>query len=130
MIRTLAGRLLRALGLARAAHVNELSRRARLAERRVVKLERALVTARASVAREVERHDQFKEESRRTRDAMLAKMRALLADATRERLLADGHLALVETKLDVLEGAIQALDTRTRSVLIARAQPASSPQSS
>jgi chromosome segregation ATPase len=55
------------------------------------------------------------------RDAELEKLRDRLATAERELSVAREHLMAVEVKLDILEGAANVLDARTRSVI--RPQP-------
>ena len=52
-------------------------------------------------------------------NALRAKMERLRA-AEQNLTLAREHLVSVETKLDIVEGAIDALDRRTRAVLAAR----------
>lgn len=132
-MRRLLGRLLRSIGLARATRADALARDLRHASRRIEKLEQALAACRQAAARDAESHRlaklHLKEAMHLGFNERVAVLQRQLADASRDRLLAKSHLALVETKLDILEGAIQALDTRTREVLMARDQ-ARSPQGS
>jgi chromosome segregation ATPase len=55
------------------------------------------------------------------RDAELEKLRERLATAERELSVAREHLMAVEVKLDILEGAANVLDARTRAAI--RPQP-------
>jgi chromosome segregation ATPase len=56
---------------------------------------------------------------KRARDA--ADLRAHLATTERDLAHAREHLMLIDTKLDILEGAANVLDNRTRAILRARA---------
>ena len=55
---------------------------------------------------------------KRARDA--ADLRAHLANAQRDLTHAREHLMLIDTKLDILEGAATVLDNRTRAILSTR----------
>ena len=52
---------------------------------------------------------------KKSRDA--ADLRAHLASTERDLAMAREHLMLIETKLDILEGAASVLDNRTRAIL-------------
>jgi chromosome segregation ATPase len=56
-------------------------------------------------------------ETERGRLAEFQAMRTRLADAERDIAVARDHLMAVEVKLDILEGAANVLDARTRTVL-------------
>jgi chromosome segregation ATPase len=58
---------------------------------------------------------------KKSRDA--ADLRAHLASTERDLAMAREHLMLIDTKLDILEGAANVLDNRTRSILGARQTP-------
>ncbi len=58
---------------------------------------------RSSIEKWKQRHDDIK------------KLRARLADTERELMVARDHLMAIEVKLDILEGAANVLDRRTRS---------------
>jgi hypothetical protein len=47
----------------------------------------------------------------------VAKLRQQLADTERELMLAREHLMAIEVKLDILEGAANVLDVRTRAAI-------------
>jgi chromosome segregation ATPase len=55
-------------------------------------------------------------EKLRQRHDDIKKLRVRLADAERELMVARDHLMAIEVKLDILEGAANVLDQRTRSV--------------
>jgi hypothetical protein len=61
-----------------------------------------------------EKHAITVEKLRRRRDEV-DKLRTRLADAERELTVARDHLMAIEVKLDILEGAANVLDKRTRS---------------
>jgi hypothetical protein len=63
-----------------------------------------------------ERHRVTVEKLRRRRDEV-DKLRARLADAERELMVARDHLMAIEVKLDILEGAANVLDRRTRTAV-------------
>lgn len=60
-----------------------------------------------------ERHELTVEKLRHRRDE-IDKLRTRLADAERELTVARDHLMAIEVKLDILEGAANVLDKRTR----------------
>jgi hypothetical protein len=51
------------------------------------------------------------------RDGDVAKLREQLANTERELILAREHLMAIEVKLDILEGAANVLDVRTRTAI-------------
>jgi len=53
----------------------------------------------------------------RQRHDDVGKLRARLADAERELMVARDHLMAIEVKLDILEGAANVLDLRTRAAV-------------
>jgi hypothetical protein len=68
---------------------------------------------------ELSRHVRLIKEARRTldkarQDTELTKLKDQLARTERELLLAREHLMAIEVKLDILEGAANVLDSRTR----------------
>jgi chromosome segregation ATPase len=67
--------------------------------------------------------DKFREQLARARTSHeeLTVLKARLVEAERELSLAREHLMAIEVKLDILEGAANVLDTRTRSVIAQRA---------
>lgn len=67
--------------------------------------------------------DKLREQLDRARASQeeLEALRARLANAERELVTAQEHLMAIEVKLDILEGAANVLDTRTRSVIAQRA---------
>lgn len=62
----------------------------------------------------IERHELTIEKLRHRRDE-IDKLRMRLADAERELTVARDHLMAIEVKLDILEGAANVLDKRTRT---------------
>ena len=64
----------------------------------------------------VERHALTVEKLRRRRDEV-DELRTRLADAERELTVARDHLMAIEVKLDILEGAANVLDKRTRGAV-------------
>jgi len=58
---------------------------------------------------------------KRARD--VADLRAHLATAERDLAMARDHLMTIDVKLDILEGAANVLDNRTRAILSARTAP-------
>jgi hypothetical protein len=73
-----------------------------------------------SLERDVSRQTRLVKEARRTvqqgtaSDADVARLREQLAATERELMLAREHLMSIEVKLDILEGAANVLDARTR----------------
>jgi chromosome segregation ATPase len=72
------------------------------------------------IARLIERSrkQQTGAEKTKQRDAELAAMQARLVEAQRELVAAREHLMAVEVKLDILEGAANVLDVRTRAAIV------------
>lgn len=66
-------------------------------------------------------------ETERARVAELLALKQRLADAERELAVARDLLMAIDVKLDILEGAANVLDGRTRTVLAAASRPASDP---
>lgn len=56
-------------------------------------------------------------ERQRQRDEEIERLREQLASTERELILAREHLMAVEVKLDILEGAANVLDARTRTAV-------------
>lgn len=133
-----------AVGLTSAAHARALSQRAEAADSRAGELKEALAGARADAARwkakaaelgervakleeAAERLPKVEREMQqwKTRDekhvAQLADVRERMERAERAVALSREHLMATETKLDIIEGAVNVLDTRTRRALESRA---------
>jgi predicted nucleic acid-binding Zn-ribbon protein len=127
------------VGLTSAAHARALSLRVDAADRRAGELKEALAEARADAARwktkaselgerlakledAAERLPRLEREMQqwKTRDekhvAQLAEVRERMERAERAVALSREHLMATETKLDIIEGAVNVLDTRTRRV--------------
>jgi len=74
-----------------------------------------------SIEAELRRHSQLVEKLRASLDKWkqrhddIKKLRDRLADTERELMVARDHLMAIEVKLDILEGAANVLDRRTRS---------------
>lgn len=77
----------------------------------------------AEAHHQAKRVEKFKAiaEKLQQRDGEIEKLRERLAAAERELAVAREHLMAVEVKLDILEGAANVLDLRTRTAV--RAQP-------
>jgi chromosome segregation ATPase len=141
LIRTALG----VVGLTSAAQAQALSQRAEAADRRAGELKEALAEARADAARwkakaaelgerlakledTAERLPKIEREMQhwKTRDekhvAQLAEVRERMERAERAVALSREHLMATETKLDIIEGAVNVLDTRTRRALESSAQ--------
>jgi len=118
-------RLLEAFGLVRLARLEAVQRDLHLAQRRAAKLDQVLAQTRASAEEAEKRYREEIETARQKFTERMTSMKTTLEQAARAQTLSDNQLALVESKLDVIEGAIQALDQRTRDVLIARTTEAS-----
>jgi chromosome segregation ATPase len=97
---------------------------------RVKAIEKDLAQRSAQYDREIERRAQEAEKHTRENEKLrgenerlrktlgdLAALRARLADAERGILVAREHLMAVDVKLDILEGAANVLDSRTRAVV-------------
>ena len=137
-------RLLAAAGLVRAARYAAAAEQLRKVEARAARAGQAVDEARAEIrdwkakAGEAEKHlkdaerdaarqstraDKIKAELgaqleiERGRLAEFQAMRTRLVDAERDIAVARDHLMAVEVKLDILEGAANVLDARTRTVL-------------
>jgi predicted nucleic acid-binding Zn-ribbon protein len=134
MKRALAA-LLRTLGLVPARRYDALlqevsaiktdriawKRRAAEAETRVRSLEKDL----AHQARRLDK--QVKAAETGPRREALKTLRARIEGAERELVTAREHLMVVETKLDILEGAANVLDARTRAQMAQRAGGSGAP---
>lgn len=128
------------MGLTSAAYARALSQRAEAADRRAGEMKEALADARADAARwkakaaelgerlakledSAERLPKLEREMQqwKTRDekhvAQLAEVRERMERAERAVALSREHLMATETKLDIIEGAVNVLDTRTRRAL-------------
>jgi hypothetical protein len=77
----------------------------------------------SQVHQQMKRAEKFRAvaEKLQNREAEFEKMRERLATAERELAVAREHLMAVEVKLDILEGAANVLDIRTRAAV--RPQP-------
>jgi len=124
-MRRFFSRLLEAFGLVRLARLEAAERDLHLAQRRAAKLEQVLAQTRASAEEAEKRYREDIETARQKFTERMTSMKTTIEQASRAQTLSDNQLALVESKLDVIEGAIQALDQRTRDVLIARTTEAS-----
>ena len=117
-------RLLAAFGLVSAGRYDALSRAAdelKAASRNwktQASEERARVKSLETELRRqrelAERHELTVEKLRHRRDEV-DKLRTRLTDAERELTVARDHLMAIEVKLDILEGAANVLDKRTRT---------------
>jgi chromosome segregation ATPase len=135
------------VGLTSSAHARALSQRAEAADRRAGELKEALAGARAEAARwktkaaelgerlaklddAAERLPRLERDLQqwKTRDekhvAQLGEVRERMERAERAVALSREHLMATETKLDIIEAAVNVLDARTR-----RALEASAPES-
>lgn len=83
----------------------EASARIKALERDVARQARLTKEARAALERQRKRDDEFEE------------LREQLATTERELIVAREHLMAVEVKLDILEGAANVLDIRTRAAV-------------
>lgn len=102
--------------------IREWKTKAGDAERRVRDLER-------EVARQTERVEKVRADLAAQLDAERARvaelqqaLRQRLADSDRDLIVARDHLMAIEVKLDILEGAANVLDGRTRAVVDAQRQ--------
>ncbi len=130
------GSWLQALGLARANHLRSLADQVETAKARTTDMHGQLGKARSEVERwkaradeAVERLAAAEQETERWKEKHLS-LRAKfepLATAEQHYMLAREHMLSLETKLDIVEGAIDTLDRRTRAVL-AKPPPVSEPQ--
>jgi len=131
-------RILGVAGLASGGHLDSVTARADKAEARLAELKTALASAREELDRLKEKSaDQARRlikadaaagraakaerelEQVRARDekhlAQLSEMRERVERAERAVALSREHLMATETKLDIIEGAISVLDSRTRT---------------
>lgn len=119
-------RLLGAFGLVSARRYDVLSRA--LDEAKAGSAEWKAKTGEAmarvrSLEGEVRRQTQVAEklrtslEKQKQRREDIQKLRLRLADAERELVVAREHLMAIEVKLDILEGAANVLDSRTRAAI-------------
>jgi len=131
-------RILGVAGLASGGHLDSVTARADKAEARLAELKTALASARNELDRLKEKSaDQARRltkadaaagraakaerelEQVRARDekhlAQLSEMRERVERAERAVALSREHLMATETKLDIIEGAISVLDSRTRT---------------
>ena len=124
-MKTVIVRALAAIGLVPARRYHEVSRRANeLTRDRDEWKKRATKLARRERTLEQQAHElerQLKKMQRQTRpiaDSDLTVMQTRLADTERALTLAREHLNAIEVKLEILEGAANVLDARTRSQVI------------
>jgi chromosome segregation ATPase len=120
-VKRVIARALAAIGLVPARRYQEASRRANeLARDRDDWKKRATKLARHQRTLEQQTHDlerQLKKVQGRARpiaDSDLAVMQTRLAETERALTLAREHLNAIEVKLEILEGAANVLDARTR----------------
>jgi len=112
---------------------NEAAQRVKTLERDAAKREQRA---------EKERHDLQEQMSKRQREvahlqtqvdrlgktnAEIDQLLVRLADAERDLSVAREHLMAVDVKLDILEGAANVLDTRTRSAIVQQAGKTNAP---
>ena len=132
--------LLGAVGLTSAGHAQTLMKRLETADQRSADLTRALADARAETAQwkakareltgraaraeqaaerlpKLERHLQQVKARDDKHIAQLAEVRERMLRAEKAAALSQEHLIATETKLDVIEAAINLLDQRTRRPL-------------
>jgi hypothetical protein len=113
-------RLLGAIGLVPAGRYRSLVESTRVLRDRAEEWKQRAATAAARVkALEVQLKEHARDEARLQRKLERARgqseLIAQLADTERELLLAREHLMAIEVKLDILEGAANVLDLRTRA---------------
>jgi predicted nucleic acid-binding Zn-ribbon protein len=132
--------LLGAIGLASAGQARVLTQRAETAHQRASELKQAVEDGRAEITRwkakanalsarlaeaehaaerlpKVERQLQQWKERDEMHVAKLAEIRERMRRAERAAALSQEHLTATETKLDVIEAALNVLDRRTRKPL-------------
>jgi chromosome segregation ATPase len=102
-----------------AAATGEVAQQARQIERLQAQAARAAEQQARELAQLHARVGDLTE--KRARDA--ADLRAHLATAERDLAMARDHLMTIDVKLDILEGAANVLDNRTRAILSARTAP-------
>jgi chromosome segregation ATPase len=120
------GSWLQAFGLARASHLRSLADQVESAKARTGDLKGQLEKARGEVnhwktraektATRLAAAEQESERWKGKHVGLRAKFEQL-ATAEQHYTLAREHMLCLETKLDIVEGAIDALDRRTRAVL-------------
>jgi hypothetical protein len=124
-VKQLLLKVLAAFGMVPARRYNELARQA--AELRgsakswKIKATEASERAKA-LDGELHRQTRLVKEARdaankSSNDGDIVKLRQQLADTERELILAREHLMAIEVKLDILEGAANVLDVRTRTAI-------------
>jgi len=125
-MKRLLNRLLAAVGLVSSRRYHALSRSVEELKSGSLewKTKAGEATARAkSLEGELRRQRDFADKARitveklRRRHDDVGKLRARLADAERELTVARDHLMAIEVKLDILEGAANVLDRRTRAAV-------------
>ena len=113
-----------------ATQVEEIRAESKTWEAKASKALKQLETASKDAAHQAQRIEKHRTEEGKLREQLvraragreeLEAVRARLADAERELAVAREHLMAIEVKLDILEGAANVLDTRTRSVIAQRA---------
>lgn len=127
---------LQSLGLARASHLRSLAEQLESAKARLADSKGQLDKARAEAEHWKARAEETgkrltaaEQETERWKEKQLG-LRAKfdqLSTAEQHHTLAREHMLSLETKLDIVEGAIDALDRRTRAV-VKRPPPLSEPQ--
>ena len=122
--------LLNTLGLARAEHVRSLGEQLAAAKTRLGELKGQLERANTEATHwKVRAEETAKRLAAAEEDAERWKAKQLglrgkfelLAESEQHVTLAREHMLALETKLDIVEGAIDELDRRTRDVLSSRA---------
>lgn len=112
--------------------VDEIAKALRQSEHEKRGLESQLMKLRAQVEKERARkhdeaeRDRHREESEKQHVAELGALNERLVVAQRELAVARESLMAVEVKLDILEGAANVLDVRTRGVIARRDAPTDS----
>lgn len=101
------------------AKAGDAERRAKSAEEQASRLEDRLEKTRADLSHQLE--------AARERLAEFQAMRQRLRDGAQELAVARDHLMAIEVKLDILEGAANALDARTRTVAVAAGRDGDAP---
>lgn len=137
-IKSALTRVLSMVGLASAASVRHLSERVEKAEARAAEFKSLLVDARAEAIRCKARAEELQQQLKSAQAAIeqhqarasdvtsaidkwngrVEKIRTKVAGTARTVQVANEHLMATETKLDLLEAAINVLDNRTRTPLL------------
>jgi chromosome segregation protein len=136
-------RVLNTLGLVRTAVLAAAEERLRKADARIAKASEQLEASRAEardwktkageaerragelekeLAAQTARFEKARADAAHHADAR-ARLRDRLRETDRDLAVARDHLMAIEVKLDILEGAANALDARTRRVLAAPSGP-------